>query len=95
MEDFPVTKQELKIKSLLGFPSWILAIFLALILSDSWWGYIVILIVGWYLYTLLYWKLYQRYMLNKVFKEKATFYGLLVGYQLALFGVVAILALKP
>ena len=96
MEDFPVTKRELTIKSWLGIPSWILSLIFAIYFSDEGlWAYIGIFILGWYLYTLLYWKLYQRYMLSKNLKEKSKFYGLLVGYQISLFGAVATYAFLP
>lgn len=90
MEKVSFTKQELRIKSWLGLPSTVIAFAFALGYSHKgWWAYLGILILGWYLYTLLYWKLYERYMLNKMIKEKTKFYGLLVGYQLALFGSLA------
>jgi len=96
MENFPLTKREFSIKSWLGIPSWILSLIAAIYFSSvGWLVYIGIFIVGWYLYTLLYWKLYQRYMLDKISKEKLKFYGLLVGYQMALFGAVAIYAFSP
>lgn len=90
------SKQELKIKSWLGLPSTLLAFVLALASSSTgWWAYFGVLLIGWYLYTLLYWKLYQRYMLNKSYKEIGKFYGLLVGYQLALVGSLLLLAIQP
>ena len=96
MEEFPLTKRELNIKSWLGIPSWVLSLIAAIYFSSvGWLVYIGIFIVGWYLYTLLYWKLYQRYMLDKKSKEKLKFYGLLVGYQMSLFGAVAIYAFSP
>jgi len=95
MEKVQFTKQELRLKSCLGLPSWISTIFLALALGGEDWGlYLGILVVGLYLYTLLYWKLYQRLMLNHSPKQAGEFYGLLVGYQLALVGVVALLLVQ-
>lgn len=91
MENIQFTKQELRLKSWLGLQSWILTIFLALVLGDgNWWMYLGILVLGWYLYTLLYWKLYQRLMLNRSPKKIVAFYGLLVGYQFALVGVISL-----
>ena len=86
MEHVQFTKNELRIKSILGLPFWVLTIFVALGLSENgWWVYIVVLVGGWYLYTLLYWKLYKKYMLNKTPKLKTQFYSLLVGYQVVVF----------
>ncbi len=86
MERVQFTKNELRIKSVLGFPFWLLTIVLALGMSeDSWWVYLIILIAGWYIYTLLYWKLYKKFMLNKIPKQKVSFYGFLIGYQIAIF----------
>jgi hypothetical protein len=96
MENHSFTKQELRIKSWLGLPSGIIALIFALAYShEGWWAYPCILLLGWYLYTLLYWKLYQRYMLNKPYKEKGKFYGLLVSYQITLFGALLAYALQP
>lgn len=94
MEEISFTDRGLSIKSWVGLPSSIVALFFALVHSDKgWWVYIGILILGWYLYTLFYWKLYQRYMLNKLFKQETKFYSLLVGYQLALLGALVAYAL--
>ncbi|MCP5352875.1 MAG: hypothetical protein H6926_06790 [Chromatiales bacterium] len=95
-EHVSFSKRELQIKSWLGLPSSIIALFIALIHGGKgWWVYLGILVIGWYLYTLLYWKLYQRYMLNKAVKEKGKFYGFLIGYQLSLFSVVLLYAFQP
>jgi len=96
MEHVQFTKSELRIKSILGLPFWFLTFFIALGLSENgWWVYIIILIAGWYIYTLLYWKLYKKYMLNKIPKLKTQFYGLLVGYQLVVFAAIGAYLLIP
>ena len=91
MGNVQFTKNELRLKSWLGLPSWVLTFFLALVLGGGdWLLYLGILALGWYLYTLLYWKLYQRLMLNRSPKQTGAFYGLLVGYQFAVVGVVVL-----
>lgn len=86
MEHVQFTKNELRIKSVLGLPFSLLTIFLALGLSENgWWIYLIVLMAGWYIYTLLYWKLYEKFMLKKTPKQKSSFYGYLIGYQIAIF----------
>lgn len=89
METIEFSKRDLRLKSWLGLPTWVITIFAALVLGGNhWWLYLGVLLFGWYLYTLLYWKLYQRLMLNQKPKKKGVFYGSLLGYQVALFAAV-------
>lgn len=93
MENVTFTERELRIKSWLGLPTSVVTLFLGLAFGSNLWVSLGIWVLGWYLYALLWWKLYQRYMLDKLYKERAKFYGLLVGYQLALIGALIIYAL--
>ncbi len=95
MESIKLTDQELTIKSWLGLPSVILSVFFAIVLGGgSWMLYLGILLLGWYLYSLLYWKLYQRLILKRAPRKTGEFYSLLIFYQLALFGAVLLLITK-
>jgi hypothetical protein len=86
-----VTKRQLRLKYYLGLPSWVLTIFLALVFGGhNWLVYIFILIFGWYLYNLLYWKLYERLMNNRISVRPVLFYIFLIGYQLLLVGCISV-----
>jgi len=84
-----ISDKELRITDWLGIPSVLLTVFFALIYGyDSWVVYIGILILGWFIYTLLYWQLYKRFMLNRFYEKSFTFYSLLVLYQIVLCTVI-------
>jgi len=92
LSEIQLSKSELRVKSLLGIPSWFLTIFLAVVFGGHNWGlYLIILVIGWYLYNLLYWKLYQRLMINQSSRKAAKFYVLLIVYQLVLTGFIALI----
>ena len=76
-----------------GLPSWITIAILALGYgTESKLLYATIPLVGWYLYTLMWWKLYQRHMLRQVWrKASVTFYFLLTMYQLLIVGCIYLL----
>ena len=91
MENIRFTKKENAIRNWLGVPFSVFTIFVALVYSEEgWWAYWGILLVGNYLYILLYWKLYQRFMLDVDNKEIIKFSSYLIGFQFLLIGSVVL-----
>lgn len=88
------TRNELLLKSIISFPFWLTTLYVAVVFAGhSWALYLGVLIVGWYLYTLLYWKLYQKYMMTEsAGKRRAPFYFYLVVYQLLLVVLVILVS---
>ena len=81
------TKKELRNKAIIEFPFLLLIIFITIGLSNkAWWVFFTVPLVGWYLSTLVYWKLYKKFILNKIPQSRLKFYSYLVGFQLVFVG---------
>ena len=88
MERGRFTKKEIRNKTIIEFPFLFLIFFIALGLGNkAWWVFFTIPLVGWYLSTLLYWKLYEKFILNKIPQSRLKFYSYLMGFQFAFVGV--------
>ena len=82
------TKKELRTKNIIEFPFMALILFIAFGLGNKgWWVFFTIILFGWYLSSLVYWKLYKAFILNKIPQLRFKFYSYLVGFQFIFIGV--------
>ena len=95
MDFSKLSKHELKYMQWSGIPLHSIMLFLALGYgSGAWWHYFGIILIGIYVYGLIYWGLYKRLMLNKEKKETIKFYSLLISYQLIIIGLVILVLIE-
>jgi len=95
MEKTELSKKDFWVKELLGLPFYITALFIAVTTSGGNALLSLFIIISiWYLYSLIYWKAYQHFVLSSKKRGKAALYVSIISLQV-IFIVGAIYFLSP
>ncbi len=77
------------LKELLGLPFYLSALFISIVqFGGNPIATLAVVLLGWYLYNLFYWKLYCYFILDQERQRKNLFYAALVVINIVISGVI-------
>lgn len=86
-----ISRKEGVIKDLAGMPWYLFVLILAIKDQRPWWSYLLVIVAGWYVFNLIWWQGYRRYVLATDAHRTANFryHVTLVAAQVLVLGPVA------